>query len=268
MRKHLATLLVLGALCGVTDVAKGATDYGDLAQNPTKIAAAMKDLSAEGAQAFATELLKAANTLPVAEDAKNGLLAQIAYELVKGCKGNDSKNDMLVTIFSLADPKALPAISASIVAGMKDNNIPNDKLVEIAKKVIVGVETGAKDDRDALIRNTMVIAMFLQIGTGLTPEQKSSLVGCLKDEDMKTVVKKQVNVASGEINYNTLNEANGNSGVSLKPYNKAIENKSVGYDFTPTGGTLGGPVPAPPPPPPPLPPGPPLPYKGQVIVRT
>jgi hypothetical protein len=242
MRKHLATLLVLGALCGVTDVAKGAApgtdgaemapDYGYLAQNPTEIADAMEGLSAAEAQAFAAALLKAANTLPVTADVKNGLLGQVAYQLMKGCTGNASKNDMLVTIVTQATTESLTAIRAYIVAGMNANDIPPDELVAIASTVISGVEEKTKADPDALIRNTMVISIFLQVGSDLPLEQKSSLVECLVNPDMETVVKNQVNVETGEINYETLNAANGNQAVSLKPYNNEVVNESVGYTVT------------------------------------
>jgi hypothetical protein len=255
MKKHLATLLVLGALCGVTDVAKGATDYGDLAQHPEKIAAAMKNLNAEEAQTFAAALLKAANTLPVTADVKNGLLGQVAYQLMKGCTGNASKNDMLVTIVTQATTESLTAIRAYIVAGMNANDIPPDELVAIASTVISGVEEKTKADPDALIRNTMVISIFLQVGSDLPLEQKSSLVECLVNPDMETVVKNQVNVETGEINYETLNAANGNQAVSLKPYNNEVVNESVGYTVTVVVPVI----------PPVIPPPPAQTYIGQVI---
>jgi hypothetical protein len=255
MKKHLATLLVLGALCGVTIVAQGAADYGDLAQNPTKIAAAMKDLNAEDAQTFAAALLKAANTLPVAADVKNGLLAQVAHQLVAGCKNNESKKDMLVTIFTQADPQSLPGISDVISVGLRvgqeknENNITKAEFLEIAKYVITRVEkktsadaaTGTKADANALIRITMTIATFQRVegtglneGKGLTPAEKSSLVGSLVSKDIQTVVGNVVAAAVLK-NYKPMCLANGidakgNPTVSLTKANTTtVLKKPLGF---------------------------------------
>ena len=253
MKKHLATLLVLSALCGVTDVAKGAPDtdvakkapdYGDLAQNPTKIAAAMVGLSAAEAQTFAAAVLKAANTLPVAANVKNGLLAQIAYHLVLSCQSSDSKKSMLVTVFTQADPKSLPSISDVISAGLKvgmeknENNITKAEFLQVAKDVIKSVEqktsadaaAGTKADPNALIRITMTIATFQEVkgtglneGQGLTQEEKSSLVGSLVSADIQTVVGNVVAAAVLK-DYKPLclangTDANGNPTVSLTKAN-------------------------------------------------
>ena len=256
MKSLLHVICLIGFVCVTVAVAKEPSwqsELGALARNPNGIGAAMKNLSAEEAQAFATALLKASNTLPVPADVKNGLLAQIAYQLVAVCQGNDRKKDMLVTIFTQADPKSLPGISDVISAGLKvgteknENNITKAEFLEVAKDVIKSVEqktgadavTGAKADANALIRITMMIATFEQVrGTGLneglSPVEKSSLVGSLVSEDIKKVVGNVVAAAVLK-DYTPMclangTDANGNPTVSLTKANTStVPEKPLGF---------------------------------------
>ena len=211
MRKRLATLLLLGALCAVTIGAQGASwqkQLGALVQDPQGIRAVLAGLGADEAQTFAAQLLRAANTLPLAADAKNQRLARIAHELVAGSQGTDGKQDTLVTIFIHSNPAYLSGIADVLSVGleMNLNGITQEEFLRVATNVITRVEQATVGDADALVRVTMTIATFLR-AAGTNLDLEPVLLACLSNADLASVVK---NVLGGAVqgNYGPMLQAN------------------------------------------------------------
>ncbi|MBM4165013.1 MAG: hypothetical protein FJ222_11330 [Lentisphaerae bacterium] len=278
MKERLATLLLLGAFCAVTVGAKGSSwhsQLGGLVQDPQGVRAVMAGLSGEEAQAFATQLLRAANTVPLSAVDKNQRMARIAHELVAGSQGVTGKQDVLVTIFTQANPAYLSGIADVLSVGleMSRNNVSQEEFLRIATNVITRVHEANIGDRDALIRVTMTIATFLRAaGTGV--EFEPIFLACLSDADLAGVVKNVLGPAV-KGNYDLMIQAN--EADRSGPGNWFVSPvQAPGYPLLPPWGTqmgwlgtdggfglgiggtgLGGAGAIPPPPP--------LPYNGQVI---
>lgn len=212
MKKGMATLLLLVTLAAVTAGAQGGgwqRQLGALVNDPQGIRAVMADLGAEEAQSFASRLLRAANTLPLAADAKNQRLARIAHELVAGSRGIEGKQDALVAIFAQANPAYLSGIADVLSAGleMSLNGIPQEEFLRVATNVITRVEQATVGDADALVRVTMTIATFLR-AAGTTLDLEPILLACLSSADLASVVANVIGPAvAGK--YDPMLQANG-----------------------------------------------------------
>jgi hypothetical protein len=281
MRKRLDKLLLVGAFCAVVVGAQGASwqsQLGGLVQDPQGVRAVMAGLSGGEAQAFATQLLRAANTVPLSAVEKNQRIARIAHELVAGSQGVAGKQDVLVTIFTQANPAYLSGISDVLSVGleMSRNGVSQDEFLKIATNVITRVHEASIGDRDALIRVTMTIATFLR-AAGTSVDFEPIFLACLSDPDLAGVVKNVLGPAV-KGNYDPMIQANqadrsgaGNWFVGhveapgyplLPPWGTQMGWLGTDGGFgSGIGGTgLGGAGAIPPPAPPP-------PYNGQIINR-
>jgi len=204
-------MLILGAFCAATVGAKDSSwlsQLGGLIQDPQGIRAVMTDLGAEEAQSFASRLLRAANTLPLAAAAKNERLARISHELVMGSQGVEGKQDVLVMIFVQSNPAYLSGIADVLSVGLKMdlNGINQEEFLRVATNVIMRVEQETIGDADALVRVTMTIATFLR-AAGTNLELEPILLACLSNADLAGVVKNVIGPAVTG-NYDPMLQAN------------------------------------------------------------
>lgn len=279
MKERMATLLLLGALCAVTAGAKDASwrsQLGALVQDPQGVRAVMAGLSGDEAQTFAAQLLRAVNTVPLSAVEKNQRMARIAHELVAGSQGVGGKQDVLVTIFTKANPAYLSGIADVLSVGleMSRNGVSQEDFLRIATNVITRVHQASIGDPDALIRVTMTIATFLRAaGTGVDFEPL--FLACLSDADLAGVVKNVIGPAV-KGNYDLMLQANETERSGAANWFVGHV-EAPGYPLLPPLGTqmgwmgtdggfglgiggtgLGGAGALPPPPPP-------SPYNGQII---
>ena len=181
MKERFATMLILGAFCAATVGAKDSSwqsQLGGLVQDPQGVRAVMAGLSGGEAQTFAAQLLRAANTVPLSAVEKNQRIARIAHELVAGSQGVAGKQDVLVTIFTQANPAYLSGIADVLSVGleMNRNSVSQEEFLRIATNVITRVHQASIGDPDALIRVTMTIATFLRAaGAGVNFEPDEAL---------------------------------------------------------------------------------------------
>ncbi|NLF19230.1 MAG: hypothetical protein GX595_18530 [Lentisphaerae bacterium] len=168
----------------------------------------MQQVDAQDKQAFVERLLRAARTIPLAQEEKNTRIARIVHELVAGAKTTEEKMATLCTVFSKADPAYLAGISDVLAAGLDAgrNGLSQGDFLDVATNVTACVMARTEADGDALIRVAMATATFLRAAGG---DQKlaDSILGSLGDSDLAGVVR-NVAQAAAKGDYGPMLEAN------------------------------------------------------------